>query len=99
MAQAAQAHGALAGVNGGYFKPDQTPLGLVMSRGVVLHPMENAKILTGVLSVTERGATLLRTGEFKPSGRVREALQSGPFLVDHGAAVAGFNCSSLSLSV
>ena len=93
VAQAAQTHGALAGVNGGYFKPDHTPLGLVMSQGVVLHPQESSKILTGVLSVTARGTSLLREAEFKPSRRVREALQSGPFLVDHGVAVAGLNAT------
>jgi len=93
VAQAARSHGAMAGVNGGYFKPDQTPLGLVMSQGVVLHPLERAKILSGVLSVTGRGANLLRVEEFAPSRRVREALQAGPFLVDHGATVAGLNAT------
>lgn len=93
VAQAARANGALAGVNGGYFKPDHTPLGLVMSQGVVLHPQESAKILTGVLSVTSRGASLLRSEEFKLGRRVWEALQAGPFLVDHGAAVAGLNAT------
>ena len=89
VAEAAQKSGALAGVNGGYFKPDRTPLGLVISRGVTLHPLESAKILTGVLAVTPRGATLLRTSEVKAGPELREALQAGPFLVDHGKAVAG----------
>lgn len=93
VAQAARTHGALAGVNGGYFKPDQSPLGLVMSQGVVLHPLERAKILSGVLVVTARGASLLRVEEFEPNRRVREALQAGPFLVDHGATVAGLNAT------
>jgi hypothetical protein len=89
---AAAAH-ALAGVNGGYFLADRTPLGLMISRGVTLHPWENSKLLTGVLSVPQRGnARLLRSAEFHPAG-VREALQSGPFLVDHGKAVAGLNAA------
>jgi len=93
VAQAVKANGGLAGVNGGYFKPDRTPLGLVVSKGVTLHPMETSKILTGVLSVTTRGASLLRTAEFKAGSGLREALQSGPFLVDHGKAVAGLNAT------
>lgn len=84
-------HGALAGVNGGYFKPGGIPLGLVVSGGQTVHPLETAKILSGVLTVTPRGSALLRTAEFKLRRGVRDALQAGPFLVDHGGAVAGLN--------
>ena len=96
VAEAAQTHGGLAGVNGGYFTPDRAPLGLVVSKGVKLHPWENTKILTGVLAVTSRGATLLRNAEFKPSPALREALQAGPFLVDHGKLVTGLNPTHLA---
>ena len=94
VASTVRSHGGLAGVNGGYFKPDQSPLGVVVSQGVKLHPLEKSKILTGVLVVTAHGANLLRTAEFQQSlkpSKVREALQAGPFLVDHGKAVAGLN--------
>ena len=91
VAGAAQANGGLAGVNGGYFKPDGTPLGLVVSKGVQVHPWESSKLLSGVLAVTPRGASLLRSAEFKASPGIREALQAGPFLVDHGKPVAGLN--------
>ena len=96
VAEAVRASGGLAGVNGGYFKPDHTPLGLVVSKGVTLHAWENSKLLTGVLAVTARGASLLRAAEFKPTPGLREALQAGPFLVDHGEAVAGLNASRLA---
>jgi len=86
-----RASGGLAGVNGGYFKRDRTSLGLVVSKGVPLHPLETSKILTGVLSVTAHGASLMRTAEFKESNRVKEALQAGPFLVDRRQPVAGLN--------
>lgn len=91
VAKAAQANGGLAGVNGGYFQPNREPLGLVVSQGVQVHPMESFKILTGVLVVTPKSAVLLRNAEFKPGRNVREALQAGPFLVDHGKAVSGRN--------
>src|SRR5437870_2083763 len=41
-AGAAQKRGALAAVNGGYFHPDRTPLGLVVRQGVEIHPLEKA---------------------------------------------------------
>ena len=93
VAEALRTNGALAGVNGGYFKPDHSPIGLVVSKGVKLHPLENAKILTGVLAVTPRGASLLRTSEFSAGPDLREALQAGPFLVDHGRTVTGLDAT------
>ncbi|MCX6966357.1 MAG: phosphodiester glycosidase family protein [Verrucomicrobia bacterium] len=91
VAAAVRASGGLAGVNGGYFKPDRVPLGLVVSKGVALHPWESSKILTGALVVTARGASLVRNAEFKPGPDLRDALQAGPFLVDHGKPVPGLN--------
>jgi len=85
--------GAIAGVNGGYFQPDRTPLGLVVSDGVRLHPFQKAKILSGLLIVTPRGAQLLRNSEYKGGADIRQALQAGPFLVDKGKPVAGLNAT------
>ena len=48
---AALKRGALAAVNGGYFHPDRTPLGLVMRQGVEIHPLEKAKLLSGIVVV------------------------------------------------
>ncbi|MHA3771766.1 phosphodiester glycosidase family protein [Verrucomicrobiota bacterium sgz303538] len=91
LANAANARGALAAVNGGYFHPDRTPLGLVVSGGTTLHPLERAKLLSGLLVASKDGVSLRRVGEFKMSPSVREALQAGPFLVDGGKAVPGLN--------
>ena len=85
--------GALAGVNGGYFQPDGSPLGLVVSDGVRLHPFQKAKILTGLLVVTPKGAQLLRNAEYRGGADIRQALQAGPFLVDRGKPVAGLNAT------
>ena len=91
LATAAQKRGALAAVNGGYFHPDRTPLGLVVRKGAVEHPMERAKLLSGLVVVTADRVALRRAGEFTMSPAVREALQAGPFLVDGGKPVAGLN--------
>jgi hypothetical protein len=91
IASAAKKRGALAAVNGGYFHPDRTPLGLVVRQGVALHPLEHANLLSGLVAVTRERIALLRIGEFKSSPALREALQAGPFLVDGGKAVGGLN--------
>ncbi len=97
LGSAMRAAGCLAGVNGGYFHPDFQPLGLVVSDGRAVHPLERARLLSGVFVVGADGrAALLRAEEYrnraaKEKTPPRQALQAGPFLVDNGAAVAGLN--------
>ncbi len=88
---ASKKRGALAAVNGGYFQPDRTPVGLVIRQGHQLHALQHAPLLSGVLVVTKTQTSILRVGEFKPSPNILEALQAGPFLVDGGKAVSGLN--------
>lgn len=83
--------GCLAGVNGNYFQPDRTPLGLVVSDGRTLHPFQRARLLTGVLAVTRDRISILRSAELKAGAKFEQALQAGPLLVDHGKPVAGLN--------
>jgi uncharacterized protein YigE (DUF2233 family) len=93
LGSAAEKRGALAGVNGGYFHPDRTPLGLVVRQGVELHPLERAKLLSGIVSVTPAAISIQRPSAFKPSTAVREALQAGPFLVEGGKAINGLDAT------
>ena len=81
----------LAGVNGGYFHPDTRPLGLVISEGKTVHPLVRARLLSGVLVVTDERVSLLRMREFSPSPAPYQALQSGPFLIDGHAPVSGLD--------
>lgn len=96
LASAAQKRGALAAVNGGYFHPDRTPLGLVIRQGTQIHPRERARLLSGFVIVTKDRIALLRGPELKSGPAIREALQAGPFLVDAGAPVAGLNAERLA---
>jgi len=91
LASALRDNGAVAGVNGGYFHPDFTPLGLVISEEKSLHGFERAKLLSGILAVRGNRIELVRAGAFKPGSDVREALQAGPWLVENGAAIPGLN--------
>ncbi len=93
LASAAKKRGALVAVNGGYFHPDRTPLGLVIRQGREIHSQETASLLSGLVVATENRISLVRAGEFRKSKSVREALQAGPFLVDGGRAVKGLNAT------
>lgn len=83
----------LAGVNGGYFDPGYKPVGLLISGDRLIAPLRKARLLSGVLSVAKGRARLQRVSEFSMKGKITEALQCGPFLVDHGRAVAGLDDS------
>lgn len=91
LEQAMREQSCLAGVNGGFFHPDFTPLGLVVSDGHRLHPFESVRLLSGLLVVSDRQPKLMRTKEYSLSMKPSEALQAGPFLIDRGRAVRGLN--------
>jgi uncharacterized protein YigE (DUF2233 family) len=93
LAKAAQARGAAAAVNGGYFHPDRRPLGLAISGGQTLHGFERAKLLSGIVTATGRRISLLRAGEWKKTSSAQEALQAGPFLIDGGKPVPSLNAA------
>jgi exopolysaccharide biosynthesis protein len=83
----------LAGVNGGYFDPQNAPVGLLISEGKLIAPFRKAKLLSGVVVVTRSRVELLRSPEYSPRKNASAALQCGPFLVDGGVAVPGLNNS------
>ncbi len=91
LAEAVRVAGGVAGINGGYFHPDFTPLGLVISGGKSLHAFQQAKLLSGVLAVRRGRIELVRAGAFKPGKDVTEALQAGPWLRENGAGIAGLD--------
>jgi uncharacterized protein YigE (DUF2233 family) len=84
----------LAGVNGGYFDPDYQPVGLLVSKGEVIAPLRRARLLSGVLSVANGHVRLQRVAEFSMKGKITEAVQCGPFLVDHARPVGGLDDST-----
>ncbi|CAN5791289.1 hypothetical protein BH09VER1_BH09VER1_18970 [soil metagenome] len=91
LADALAVDGAIAGTNGGYFHPDFTPLGLVVSAGRTLHAQEKARLLSGLLVIRGGKIQLVRAEGFKPGPDIQEALQAGPWLVENGIPVAGLN--------
>lgn len=82
---------AIAGINGGYFKENSVPVGLLISSGETIHPLEHAKLLSGVFVVRNGTPELHRMAEFAGTRGNQEAIQSGPFLVDTSRPVSGLN--------
>jgi exopolysaccharide biosynthesis protein len=86
-----ESRGGLAGVNGGYFKANLDPVGLLISNGRVVHPLQKAKLLSGIFYLKNGRCWLARTREFPGIKGIQQAIQCGPFLVDGGRAVAGLD--------
>jgi uncharacterized protein YigE (DUF2233 family) len=86
----------LAGVNGGYFDEKFAPIGLRITNGQTIAPLQRARLITGVLVASSRGVQIVRSREFSRRPTVTTAIQCGPFLVDRGQPVGGLNDSHLA---
>ncbi|MEO6871926.1 MAG: phosphodiester glycosidase family protein [Chthoniobacterales bacterium] len=82
---------ALAGVNGGYFDPEDRPVGLLVSGGKKIMPLSSAHLLSGVLFASGNRVEIVRSRRFELIGKMKEAVQCGPLLLEHGKPVAGLN--------
>lgn len=82
---------AVAGVNGGYFDPQDVPLGLLISDGKLIAPLRKARLLSGVMVASKGRVELLRYAEYSRKKKAVAALQAGPFLVDGSRTVPGLN--------
>lgn len=86
-----QQNHCLAGCNGGYFRADFDPVGMLMADGKLIQRPEHARLLSGALLVAKSRLRLVRSTEPMPGRDTRQALQCGPFLVEGGKAVPGLN--------
>ena len=91
VSDAAAATNAVAGVNGGYFQSDGTPVGLLISDNRIVHKFEPAKLLSGVFFVRDGKPGLVRSSVFARMKNVSQAIQCGPFLLERGNALTGLN--------
>jgi exopolysaccharide biosynthesis protein len=91
LAAVARRTRAIAGVNGGYFDPQNAPVGLLVSDGKSIAPSRKARLLSGVLVITKARVEVIRPGEYSSRKNVLAAVQCGPFLVDGGKPIAGLN--------
>lgn len=90
-AAAARDLGGIAAVNAGFFTPEGKPLGLVVSGGKRVSPVNNSSSLGAGLFIGGSSPTLQRRGHATSSP---EILQSGPFLVENGRVISGLSQDS-----
>lgn len=93
LAAAMQAHGCLAGCNGGFFLKNHDPSGLMIADGTSLGHFGKGALLSGVvLSSGNRNPYLLRRSQYDGSKyKPTDLIQAGPFLVDQGVTVRGLS--------
>jgi len=84
--------GAIAGVNGGFFTPQFTPMGLMIADGKPTGAWQSNKLLTGAV-VVRHSPQLLWNAEVRESRSARDLIQAGPRLVDSGRPVASLERS------
>jgi hypothetical protein len=87
--------GAVAAANAGFFTPEGTPLGLVVSSGKPSGSWNSATSLGSGLwmDTPDNRSSIVRREKLGPSAAasMRELLQAGPMLVENGRAVSGLN--------
>lgn len=93
--EAMQHNQCIAGINGGFFSDDakSTPLGLLIADGITISKLSGSGFISaGVLYDTGSGIKLERKDKLStPIYEMKQAIQSGPFLVENGKVVAGLN--------
>lgn len=89
---------AIAGINGGYFHSDHSPVGLAIADGKTLAPFKQAKLLSGIIGVTPKGAiTIIRSSAYNASPpSFTQALQCGPMLVQNATPVPGLESTRIA---
>lgn len=87
----AQGRVLIFAVNGGIFSEGFTPLGLYIENGKRYYQLTRGAgggnfflLPNGVFYITQEGARVVETENYKPRGRVITAIQSGPILVTGG---------------
>ncbi len=88
---AAASRNALAAFNAGFFTPEGSPLGKLVSAGVPAGSWNRSSLGSGWFREESSGHMALgrRSGE-STTGQ-REMLQAGPLLVENGTAVSGLD--------
>jgi uncharacterized protein YigE (DUF2233 family) len=79
----------LAGVNGGYFDPQDAPIGLLIVDGNTISPLQRARLLSGVITAVGTKVQIWRFAEFPRKQKFDAAIECGPMLVDLGKGVRG----------
>lgn len=93
LGSAMKSAGAIAGVNGGYFRPDFTPLGLMIADGRAQGQFTRSSLVSGMVRVRKGEPALVWNSESSAISGASDLLQAGPRLVHAGQPVPGLNAS------
>jgi uncharacterized protein YigE (DUF2233 family) len=97
--EAGRATNALAAVNGGFFTPEGTPLGRVVSHGKAAGSWNPSSLGGGAWFVQSNGSSAISRREVVrhiPESAISSLLQAGPMLVENGHAVSGLDSTKSS---
>ncbi len=89
--------GAVAGVNGGFFHPDFSTLGLMISDGRKAGQFVKTSLVSGAVVVIGQEPYLVWNHEFLGESGVTQMLQAGPRLVDGGRPLASLNRTKMAV--
>jgi len=78
-----QKKGAVVGINGGFFNPNLTPLGLRIRNGKIVSPLKRITWWS-LFIVKGKKARIISKKYFVPSRKINFAVQSGPRLIING---------------
>ncbi|MGL4398491.1 MAG: phosphodiester glycosidase family protein, partial [Luteolibacter sp.] len=99
-AEAARAHGGVAGINAGFFTPEGAPLGWVVSSGKISGTWNAASSLgSGIWHRSPSGSTAISRREHlgrNAAAGMHELIQAGPLLVENRRAVSGLESTKTS---
>lgn len=89
---------ALAAINAGFFNPDGSPLGLVVSSGKTSGSWNSSSLGSAVWHENSSGQSAISRRSIGASAisAMREALQAGPLLVENHRPVSGLESSKTS---
>ena len=88
--------GAIAGVNGGYFHSDFSPLGHLVANGQKLGSLVRTSLVSGMIQVAGQSHALIWNNEYQGDSGITDLIQCGPRLVDGGQPIAGLNETKIS---
>ncbi|MEO5714762.1 MAG: phosphodiester glycosidase family protein [Luteolibacter sp.] len=100
---AANSRSGLAAVNAGFFTPEGTPLGLVVSAGKISGSWNAASSLgSGVWFEETSGKSAITRREKigrTAASSCRDLIQAGPLLVENGSAITGLEATKTSARI
>ncbi len=85
--------GAVAGCNAGYFAPDFSPLGLVISQGQRRGALQKSSLLGGLIVVRKGRPRMVWRDEFVDGPGATDLVQAGPRLVIDAQPVKGLEAT------